>query len=362
MSSWYQQMINAAPDKTVFCTQAANTVEFALQLGSTLNTGSSSNIASFTQDTDGLVARGTITFQLSVGNASVSKTNAQDSVQAPSTDFDVTMNLSDMDEVENTCVSPADVSACNTGGQVLTLYTCLDLTKYVPSQADPNNGGRQIEVVSKGIRGAIIKVGGSTQFTLKINEGGIVTRTVDARQSVMQQMSTTTNCFPGTEQGCGPTSATPSLVYADGAYASDAINCVAKFANEVCAQFYGNTAPLRTLLLFNAVDTYAYTSGAWVKTSDDKQLYFSHANTIGVQISGAAACFPNPTCGAASSSGTAMSPGVIAAIVIACLVTVILVVGGILVYAHHHRHLEHFRHRYAAETHDAMVGGTRDFY
>ena len=174
----------------------------------------------------------------------------------------------------------------------------------------------------------------------------------------MQQMSTTTNCFPATQPaaGCGPTSATPSLVYADGAYASESINCVAKFANEVCAQFYANSAPLRSLLLFNMVDTYAFTGGAWVKQSDDQQLYFSHSNTIGVQISGAAACFPNPTCGAASSSNTAMSPGVIAAIVIASLVAVALIVGGIVVFAHHYKHLEHFNRKHSREVHREMVG------
>lgn len=136
----------------------------------------------------------------------------------------------------------------------------------------------------------------------------------------MLQMDTSTNCFPGNEDGCRASegSATPSLVWADGARQSTDVQCShGPWPGTACDKVFRADAPLRVLLTMNTTEekTRNTQTGVWTNTGGGNVLWAQHADqTQGVEVANSAKCFPFPNCGSNNAAGGGLAPGAIAAL------------------------------------------------
>lgn len=342
-ASWYSAMVAASsvspPPFPSSTAPSDNLMEFAIELGTTLAGADASDIALFTNPTTGLLATASVTFQLTAAVQDVNNSNTSKRYLAGIQQLDVTVPLASFAVLANTCLAPSGFTDCDEAGQSLTLYTYIDLAEHLTVDvASPTRAGYTRKIVSKGIRGTYLSVGGSQTFTLN-------GAAYETQSAIMSQMSTTTNCFPGSMGGCSASagSSTPAYTYAAGSFTSTEAQCQGgSFPGTNCTKMYMNTAPNRYLLLLEKVPKMSYDSatGAWsplTSSSAATVLYFSHAHTIGMHVPNAAACWPYPMCGGnakVSVDGTS-SWTIMLIVALGCIAAVAV----FLAVAHYRKHM-----------------------
>lgn len=364
-TSWYSAMVNAYTGTPSPFPSTADghdgIMEFAVRLGSTMASSTTSNIAVLTMPETGLIATASLTLELTATLQDETEGAAPgDPVTVKNVgvqNFDVTIALSDMTVIRNTCPTPTAFTDCDDGDQALTLYTYIKVSDHVSTGGAPVDGRTVRRISTKGVRGMYLKdtATGATTFTL-----GSTTYT--CKKAIMQQMNVNTNCFPGSMQGCELVagSATPALTHAAGQFSSETAQCAAgPFPGTTCTKVYASGAPVRKLLMLQDVPlaTYAASTG-WTPVTGEGEgriLYFEHAQTNGIQIQNSSACFPYPSCSTQEAlEATSAAP---AALLYAgaALSLVLLVV--ISVFVHHEIKL-HNRHAFLrAKAKKAIVRG-----
>ena len=331
--SWYSAMVAGytGPQPAPFpaaSSPANNLLEFAIHLGATQASSAGSDIALWTMPGTGILATAELVLQLTATLQDMGEGGAGDVYNAGVVNLDVVVPLSDVVVLRNTCPSPTDFEDCDTSGQALTLYVLVDLAKHLDvdrSSPDPNRTSAIRSIDSKGLRGVQLRDAATKQPMLTVNGTSI-----ECQAAVMQQMNISTNCFPGSMDGCkiAQGSSTPATVFADGRVGSQDTQCVAPYHGTQCTRMYMNAAPSRFLLFANMVPKAAYNTatGAWVPVpGGGRVLYFRHGASSGVYVPNSTPCFPYSACGADASppltrSTTAWVPFTLAAVavVVAC--------------------------------------------
>ena len=140
-ASWYSTMVSAyTGSPSPFPANGAykDIMEFAITLGSTMAGASSSSIALLTMPSTGILATCSLVLELTAALQDINPADATQVYSAGVHNFQVTIPMSSLTTITNTCPSPSDLNGCNASGQVLMLYTYVTLSDHVdvntPSQ------------------------------------------------------------------------------------------------------------------------------------------------------------------------------------------------------------------------------------
>lgn len=307
-----------------------NIMEFAFELGATLTSTTASKIALFTMPDTGFLSSTKIEFQLTAALQDVDPNDPTRVHNVSVHNFVVSMPMSDLTVITNTCPSPSSFSSCSSGGgETLTLYTYIDISDHLQVDTpSPTRPGTTRRVSAKGVRGVQIITNGVSGTPIVVDG-----ETYTCRSEIMQLMPTSTNCFPGQLHGCGVLAGSATPAYTHAAGSEDSVSCQCQsgpFPNTKCVKMYINSAPLRKLLYVNVVPSMTYTAGAWVVNTGSaasQVLYFTHGQTIGMQVPNTASCFPYASCGAADGTTTPLP----AWLYVMGVVIVLYVLGGGLI-------------------------------
>lgn len=346
-SSWYASMkAGYTGDASDFLPATTEGMEFGLTIDVSFMGGDATTAPwSLLAGDGGILETCSAVFQMEATFQDVSDTDKTVWYNAGSTSFDVVVPLTAAAAgAGDDALTPAVqvVPAAESGGTFsLMLYVPIALENHISLTKPSSKAGFTRVLASKGLRGVLITPTptppGSTAYSgsATLDVGAT---TLGFNPAVMQQMSATTNCFPGQEDGCGTSSATPASTHAAGNFASTDVNCAAgPWPATQCVKMYTAGAPVRKLLYISIVDTMKYEGGAWVAdtSATDATVYTKHAATSGLLIHNSTPCFAHPDCGSAAASPSTFPTWAIVLIAVLGALMVALSVGLYL----HHRHL-----------------------